>query len=215
MASSREPSERARTRRMRMPVTDDRRPERTSARPEVGRRAPIWIGADRLVGAETLHARRTLRDRRGNRGECRARLCHDLTRVVGDPPPPTGTLWARNGAHGHGALPATRRPTWPAPAAASAPFGWFCGFHLDAAAVQVLTIEPGDRLLRLLGRLHLDEAEAPRATGVTVGDDRGRDDGPGGCEDLAKPIAGGVEGEATDEQLVRHDDAFPTVFRVV
>src|SRR5262245_13520587 len=191
------------------PITADRRPERTSPRPEVGRRAPVWVGADRLIGAEALHARRTLCYRRGNRGKRRARLRDDLTRVVGDPPPPAGTLWARDGAHGHGALPATRRPTWPAPAAASAPFGWFRGFHLDAAAVQVLTIEPGYRLLRLLGRLHLDEAEAPRATRVTVGHDRGRNDGPGGREDLAKAVAGGVEGEATDEQLVRHDDAFP------
>src|SRR5213593_621417 len=82
------------------------------------------------------------------------------------------------------------RETWPAP--------------LDLAPVEIAPVEARHGFLRLLGRRHLDEAEAPRPAGPGVGHDRRGLDDPGGGEDLAQTLTGDGEREAADEQFVRH-----------
>ena len=48
--------------------------------------------------------------------------------------------------------------------------------HRDPPAVELTAVELRNRVLGLLGRAHLDEAESPRLTGETVGDHRRRQD---------------------------------------
>src|SRR5262245_9733758 len=49
--------------------------------------------------------------------------------------------------------------------------------HLEAAAIDLLAVELGDGLLRILFSGHLHEAEAPGAAGIAVGHHGGRLDG--------------------------------------
>src|SRR5437016_964578 len=51
---------------------------------------------------------------------------------------------------------------------------------------------------------HLDEPEAARATGVTIGHDGSRFDLAGGREHLSKPLCRCGERETTDEEFLRH-----------
>src|SRR5258707_5759924 len=62
--------------------------------------------------------------------------------------------------------------------------------HGDAPAVEVTAVQLADRLLRLLRRVHLDEAEAPRLAGEAIGDDGRRLHVPALGEELAEPFAG-------------------------
>src|SRR5262249_36684666 len=75
---------------------------------------------------------------------------------------------------------------------------------LDGSAIQVPPVEMSDRVLGLLVRLHLDEAEAFRATTELVGHDGCRDDGAGLGEEVAKTVTRGIEAEAADKEFLRH-----------
>src|SRR5438552_2148793 len=85
--------------------------------------------------------------------------------------------------------------------------------HFDLAPVEIAPVEARHGFLRLLGRRHLDEAEAPRPAGPGVGHDRRGLDDPGGGEDLAQTLTGDGEREAADEQFVRHDVSPCHIFR--
>src|SRR5207249_11094397 len=76
--------------------------------------------------------------------------------------------------------------------------------HVQRAALQILAIELGDRLLRLARRAHLDEAEAARLPGGAIGDDRDRLARPGLREQRLQVLARGVEGKVADEDLLAH-----------
>src|SRR5437667_12268967 len=85
--------------------------------------------------------------------------------------------------------------------------------HADHAPVERGAVERGDGLLRLLGGRHLDEAEAPRASRLSVGHHGGRHHLAEACEGAAQALARGGKRETTDEQLHGHDLA-PFVCRV-
>ena len=86
-----------------------------------------------------------------------------------------------------------------------APLGLRTGLVYDEVAVtEQTTVEHLDRLCRLLLRGHLDEAEAPGATGKLVRDDPDRFHRPGLREQLAQVLLGGLEGEVTYEQFCGH-----------
>src|SRR5262245_59919748 len=61
----------------------------------------------------------------------------------------------------------------------------------DATPVELAAVELGDRVLRLLVGVHLDEAETARLPGDPVGDDRRRQHVAALGEELAKPLTGG------------------------
>src|SRR5215469_7532713 len=76
-------------------------------------------------------------------------------------------------AHQRGAAVALAAPTvTSAPSSATAPApGRTRGvrqFHLERPAIDGLPVKALDRLSGILGRGHLDEAEAPRAAGVAI-----------------------------------------------
>src|SRR5213083_1627274 len=77
--------------------------------------------------------------------------------------------------------------------------------HADHAPVERGAVERGDGLLRLLGGRHLDEAEAPRASRLSVGHHGGRHHLAEACEGAAQALARGGKRETTDEQLHGHD----------
>src|SRR5437867_5896296 len=76
--------------------------------------------------------------------------------------------------------------------------------HPQLPAVDVLAVELRDCLIGLLRRRHLDEAEAARATGFTIGHDCSRLDPPGRREHFTKPFRRCGERETADEQFLRH-----------
>src|SRR5262245_30833362 len=92
----------------------------------------------------------------------------------------------------------------PAAAAASARARWLGQLDLQQTAVELMAVEAGDRLAGLLGRGHLDEAEAARLACVTIGHDGGGFDGA----DLAEQVSQGVcrrrERDAADEEFMSH-----------
>jgi hypothetical protein len=75
-------------------------------------------------------------------------------------------------------------------------------------AVYVLAVELCDRLIGLFRRSHLDEAEAARATGFTIGHDGSRLDPPGRREHFTKPFRRCGERETADEQFLRMASSF-------
>src|SRR5207245_6387657 len=77
--------------------------------------------------------------------------------------------------------------------------------HADHAPVARGAVERGDGLLRLLGGRHLDEAEAPRASRLSVGHHGGRHHLAEAREGAAQALARGGKRETTDEQLHGHD----------
>src|SRR6266566_4944178 len=77
--------------------------------------------------------------------------------------------------------------------------------HADHAPVERGAVERGDGLLRLLGGRHLDEAEAPRASRLSVGHHGGRHHLAEAREGAAQALARGGKRETTDEQLHGHD----------
>src|SRR5438552_7062971 len=85
--------------------------------------------------------------------------------------------------------------------------------HTDHPSIERGAVERGDGLLRLLGGRHLDEAEAPRASRLSVGHHGGRHHLAEACEGAAQALARGGKRETTDEQLHGHDLA-PFVCRV-
>src|SRR5437762_43872 len=85
--------------------------------------------------------------------------------------------------------------------------------HADHPPIERGAIERGDGLFRLLGGRHLDEAEAPRASRLSVGHHGGRHHLAEACEGAAQALARGGKRETTDEQLHGHDLA-PFVCRV-
>src|SRR6185503_13673651 len=94
-------------------------------------------------------------------------------------------------------------PTAAAPAAARA--GGVGDLDLQGPAVHFLAIELLDGLGRLFRRRHLDEAEAARVAGVTVGDDGRRLDHARLGEQFAQTVRGRGKSETSDEELVSHD----------
>ena len=71
--------------------------------------------------------------------------------------------------------------------------------HANVAAIEAGTVHLTDGLLRIaiIGEGH--EAEAPRATGVAVGDDLGVSDVPVGGECGPESLVVGVPGEAANK----------------
>src|SRR5262245_17917220 len=69
----------------------------------------------------------------------------------------------------------------------------------DLVAVQLL-----DGALGLLGRVHLDEAEAAGLSGGPVGDDRGRLDGARTREEVVQLLVGCGKGQVPHEELLAH-----------
>src|ERR687892_329799 len=103
------------------------------------------------------------------------------------------------------ATAATAPAESPAPAIASTALALGPGhLHLDLPAVQLASVQLGDGLLRLLGRRHLDEAEALRAPGHLVGDDGGRGYRSGLAEEPPERLVRGVEAEPADKELLGH-----------
>src|SRR5256886_7746411 len=71
---------------------------------------------------------------------------------------------------------------------------------LDVASLEVGVVQLADRLIGVLGRRHLDEAEAARLTRVAIGHDTGGLDGADGREGGAQALVGGGKGEAADDR---------------
>src|SRR5438445_3409577 len=92
----------------------------------------------------------------------------------------------------------------PAPAVTAAGRALAGLAHVQGAALQVLAVELGDRLLRLARRAHLDEAEATRLSRGAIGDDRDGLARPGLGEQCLQVLARGVEGKVADEDLLAH-----------
>src|SRR5688572_32237498 len=95
-------------------------------------------------------------------------------------------------------LPALGAPRSPAGA------GRLGQFHLELTAVELVAIEARDRLLSLLGRGHLDEAEPARLAGVPVGHDRGGLHNTGLGEEFPETFRGRGERETADEKFLSH-----------
>src|SRR5262249_35430844 len=70
------------------------------------------------------------------------------------------------------------------------------------AAADLRAVERGDRLVG--GVVHLDEREAAAAAGLAVGDDLRAQHGAVLGERLHEVVAGGLERDVTDVQLLRH-----------
>src|SRR5262249_43159095 len=110
------------------------------------------------------------------------------------------------GAPGAAAAP---RPAAVAAAAAATPTP--AAFSLrpglvdrQGAAVDLRPVEGGDRGLRLLVALHLDEAEPLGSAGVAVHDHLGRHDGAVRLEDLGQVAVAHLVAEVADVQFLRH-----------
>src|SRR6185369_6594826 len=84
---------------------------------------------------------------------------------------------------------------------------------LQPATLVVTTVEAVDRLLGRFHGRHLDEAEAPRAAGVTIGHHGCRRHFTNLGEKVAKLVVGGGEGEATDEEFLSHERVSFKTFR--
>src|SRR5205823_13543707 len=85
--------------------------------------------------------------------------------------------------------------------------------HGDPATVQLAAVELGDRVLRFLGGVHLDESEAARLTGEAVGD-HGRGEHVAALgEKFPQPIARRGIRETADIELGRHVGSSWTPFR--
>src|SRR5262245_20199458 len=108
------------------------------------------------------------------------------------------------------ALPApARRCAAEPPGTSSAAIARAAGrglLHPQLPAVYVLAVELRDRLIGFFRRSHLDEAEAARATGFTIGHDCSRFDLAGCCEHFAEPFRRCGERETADEQFLRHGE---------
>src|SRR5438876_11862321 len=92
----------------------------------------------------------------------------------------------------------------PAPAAPPAARAVACLADVQLAALQLVAIQLGDRPLGLARRAHLDEAEATRPSGGSIGDPGGRLAGPGLREERLEIRTRRVEGKIAHEQLLAH-----------
>jgi len=99
---------------------------------------------------------------------------------------PSPDLLAATAAPAASATASTR-----AAAAASGATAWLGELDFDPASVELGTIQASDRIIGLLGRGHFNEPEAARSSGITVGHDACRLDGPDPGERFTKAIAGG------------------------
>src|SRR5688572_28198614 len=68
----------------------------------------------------------------------------------------------------------------------------------DTPAVELTAVQLGDRVVRPLRGIHLDEAEATRLAREPVGDDGRRKDVAALAEELSQAIAGGGVRKAAD-----------------
>jgi hypothetical protein len=75
----------------------------------------------------------------------------------------------------------------------------------EGATLEVLLVQVVERLLRALGRGHLDKAEAARLAGHPVEHERDFLDLATRGELLLDQILGGVEGQITDVETISHD----------
>src|SRR2546426_1179715 len=75
---------------------------------------------------------------------------------------------------------------------------------LELTAIELVAVEARDRLVGLLGRRHLDEAEPARAAGVPIDDDRGGFYSAGLGKEFPETLRGCGERETADEELVCH-----------
>src|SRR6267378_4102085 len=75
----------------------------------------------------------------------------------------------------------------------------------QGAAAEVLPVQLGDRLLRLVGVLHVDEGEAARPSRVPVGDDLDAGDRPPfSLHQGSDLLLGGVERQVSHVEAVAH-----------
>lgn len=105
------------------------------------------------------------------------------------------------------ATTATELPPASAPAAWAAPRAGRLGVgnvHRELPPIKLLAVQLGNRLLSLLARGHLNEAEAPRPAGELVGDHRSRFDSSALGEELPKALGSGGIGQAANVQFRRH-----------
>src|SRR5262249_20951373 len=80
---------------------------------------------------------------------------------------------------------------------------------VQGPSLQLAPVQVGDGLLCLGWGAHLHEAEAPRASGRAIGDDRRRLAGSYLAEERLEVRARGREGKISDEQLLAHSTLLP------
>src|SRR3989442_9583029 len=91
-------------------------------------------------------------------------------------------------------------------AAGTAAVGTFPGLaDGQLSSIHVPAVQHRDRGLRVLGRAHLHEGEAPGATGFAVHDDRDLLDPTAiRLEQISQGLFGGIEGEISDVEFRSH-----------
>lgn len=99
-------------------------------------------------------------------------------------------------------LTATATAAAKSTAAPAAMLGFRASFvYVERTAIQILTIEPVDRIIGLCIVRHFDERKTPGLTGVTVPDDVDGVDTSVRLERRTKGVFGGPKAEITDKDI--------------
>src|SRR5262245_6425053 len=105
--------------------------------------------------------------------------------------------------------PAPRGSVRPLPTAATAAGALARLGDGELAPAELVTVQFLDRPGGILGRAHLDEAEATRLSGGAIRDHRRRLAGPDLREELGQLLASGGEGQVPHEELLAHRCLLP------